>query len=154
MILCRTGLGVVLSCVMWAQVAATPVVPVRSPLEEYSTTIERLVQIQTERYGPREEGGMGSGASLTRQSALGTEVFVSADGDIITNAHVVEEAWKIEVRLHGRGEARAQMIAVEFVDGAGDGESKGAGELGEHEGGECGGIADFYANGCVDQPRK
>ncbi len=119
----RIGLGAVLSCGLWGQVPLAPVPPMRSPLEEFSGTIERLVQkvnpavvqIQSERYGPREDSGMGSAASLTRQSALGTGVFVSADGDIITNAHVVEGAWRIQVRLHGRGEARAQMLEAEVV---------------------------------------
>lgn len=119
----RAGLAVVLSCGLWGQVAVTPVAPVRSPLEEYSSTIERLVQkvnpavlqIQTERYGPRDEAGMGSAASLTRQSTLGTGVFVSADGDIITNAHVVEGAWKIQVRLHGRGDGRIEMLEAELT---------------------------------------
>jgi serine protease Do len=75
-------------------------------LAEFSQSIQALaqhvspsiVQILVTRYGPREETG-GTGAIVSRQRNLGSGVVVGPDGYIITNAHVIEGAQQIRVRL-------------------------------------------------------
>ena len=54
------------------------------------------------------DGPLGSGGSI------GTGVFTTADGEILTNAHVVENATEIRVRLAGETEPReATLLAAD-----------------------------------------
>jgi len=45
--------------------------------------------------------------------SLGTGVIISADGEIITNAHVVEDADEVRVRLAGESEPREVTVLAE-----------------------------------------
>ena len=77
-------------------------------LREVSTSLERLsrrvsqavVQIFSSGYALNESGeGSSNAAVVTRQRATGTGVVLSADGFIVTNAHVVSNANRLRVRL-------------------------------------------------------
>jgi len=77
-------------------------------LREVSTSLERLsrrvsqavVQIFSSGYALSEEAeGSSNTAVVTRQRATGTGVVLSADGFIVTNAHVVNNANRLRVRL-------------------------------------------------------
>jgi serine protease Do len=80
------------------------------PLNEFSRSIRALVvrvspsvvQVLVTRYGPKEENGRAS-AVVGRQQALGSGVIVDPSGYIMTNAHVVENAQQIRVRLVSKG---------------------------------------------------
>ncbi len=61
-----------------------------------------VVQVLVTRYGAREENDR-SGAVVSRQRNLGSGVIVDPDGYIMTNAHVVEGAQQIRVRLTSKG---------------------------------------------------
>lgn len=51
---------------------------------------------------------------LGRGGSVGTGVITTADGEILTNAHVVEDATEIRVRLTGETEPRqAELLAID-----------------------------------------
>src|SRR6266436_2966384 len=59
-----------------------------------------VVQILVTGYGPLEEGEKGSTASVIgRQRAIGSGFVVDASGYIMTNAHVVNGAQRVQVVL-------------------------------------------------------
>jgi serine protease Do len=72
-----------------------------------------VVQIFSTGYAPAEENGEGANtALLARQTSTGSGVILTADGYIVTNNHVVENARKIEVKLPTRGGARTQGMTL------------------------------------------
>ena len=82
--------------------------PAGDPLDQFNASVEELVkkvwpsvvQIQVTSYGPREEFSR-SNTSITvgRQRAVGSGFVIDADGYIMTNAHVVSGAQRIQVVL-------------------------------------------------------
>ena len=76
-------------------------------LPELSSSFENLVnrirpavvQIFSTGYVAQEERDSGSASLLTKQRNTGSGVILSADGYIVTNAHVVRGARRIQVRL-------------------------------------------------------
>ena len=74
-------------------------------LRQFSSSIERtvarvapaVVQIVVTGYGAQEESGRKETALVTRQRAIGSGVIVDPSGYIITNAHVVAGAQRIQV---------------------------------------------------------
>jgi len=75
-------------------------------LSEFSRSIEELsarvnpavVQVLVTGYSGGSQGQVGS--ELTRQASSGSGVILDSDGYIITNAHVVNGAERVEVVLH------------------------------------------------------
>lgn len=99
------------SCWAAAQQATTPTNPQPKPpdsLHDLSTRMEglarrvsrSLVQVFSTGYVLGGEGEPGTNAAVvTRQRATGSGVILSADGYIVTNAHVVSNAHRVRVRL-------------------------------------------------------
>jgi len=90
--------------------AAKPAVAVsRDPLHLFSESIQDLtakvtksvVQIVATGYGLKSEKQASDTALFEPQEAIGAGVILSPDGYIVTNAHVVQGARKIRVRLPG-----------------------------------------------------
>ena len=81
-----------------------------SQLDQLSSSVQALaarvspsvVQVLVTGYEPRKEGG--GMAEVSRQRGLGSGVIVDPDGYIVTNAHAVEGAGRIRVRLVSKGE--------------------------------------------------
>jgi serine protease Do len=71
-----------------------------------------VVQVLVTRYGTREENDR-SGAVVSRQRNLGSGVIVDPDGYIMTNAHVVEGAQQIRVRLTSKGQQTVPSVVAE-----------------------------------------
>src|SRR5258708_2904786 len=64
-----------------------------------------VVQILVTGYGPLEEGEKGSASSVIgRQRAIGSGFVVDSSGYIMTNAHVVNGAQRVQVVLPPTGE--------------------------------------------------
>ena len=56
-------------------------------------------------------------SQLTQGTAIGTGFVISADGEILTNAHVVDGATAVRVRLAGESQARdAQVIGADTTN--------------------------------------
>jgi serine protease Do len=69
-------------------------------LEEVSRKVSpTVVQIVVTRYGPIEKDGQSTAALIGRQRVTGSGVIIDPEGYIITNAHVVSGAQKIQVLL-------------------------------------------------------
>jgi serine protease Do len=71
-----------------------------SSLEDVSQKVSpAVVQIIVTGYGPVEKSGHGNAALIGRQRATGSGVIIDPDGYIITNAHVVFGAQRVQVLL-------------------------------------------------------
>jgi serine protease Do len=102
-------LPICLSLAMAAAWAQSPAVPARADslhalsaqMEALSRNVSRaVVQIFSTGYVVNDEREPGSNAAIvTRQRATGSGVVLSADGYIVTNAHVVSGARKVRVRI-------------------------------------------------------
>lgn len=82
--------------------------PAANPLDAFSRSLETLtgkvrqsvVQIFSTGYAAVEEGENGNASTvISKQRSTGTGVILTDDGYIVTNAHVVRGARKIQVRL-------------------------------------------------------
>ncbi len=93
--------------VLLAQSAAIRPSP-PNPLDDFSNAVERLVQrtapavlqVVTEGFSGGVESGGNAGA-VSRQTGVASCVAVSADGDLITSAHVLNGVRRVRVRLDG-----------------------------------------------------
>jgi serine protease Do len=65
------------------------------------------------RFIPRQQPGPGQGPRQPEARSLGSGFIISADGYILTNAHVVESADEINVRLTDKREFKAKQIGVD-----------------------------------------
>jgi len=89
-------------------------------LEEFSTSVQNLtarvspsvVKIQVTRYRAAEEGSNTDVVS-GKQEAIGSGVIVDPEGYIITNAHVVQAAQKIQVSLQPSGEQSIANVVAQ-----------------------------------------
>jgi serine protease Do len=99
------ALGPVVLCTSVAHAGA---VAVADPLQEFSRSIETLVkqvspsvvQVLVTGYGPvRDENGGDAQLVIGKQQSLGSGVVIDAAGYIMTNAHVVKGARRIQVVL-------------------------------------------------------
>jgi serine protease Do len=101
---------------------ATSAVPGTSdPLLQFSTSVETLVtrvsqsvvQVLVTGYGPVDEG-RGGDADLVvgKQRSLASGVVIDPDGYIMTNAHVVSGAQRIEVVLPDSGSEMSPMRSL------------------------------------------
>ncbi len=87
------------------------------PLHVFSQSIQALtervtksvVQIVATGYGLKTEKEATGTALFEPQEAIGAGVILSPDGYIVTNAHVVQGARKIRVRLPGLEEPRKRI---------------------------------------------
>jgi serine protease Do len=96
--------------VMAPSALAQPVLraPVPDPLVKMNESIDALtrkvwpsvVQIQVSSYGARTEGPQGNaGVVIGRQQSVGSGFVIDAEGYILTNAHVVEGAQRVQIVL-------------------------------------------------------
>ena len=89
---------------------SAPAGPDTNALDQFSTAVESMVQrvspsvvqILATRYGLVEDSARTNMSAGVEQS-VGSGVIVSPDGFVITNAHVVQNAYDIRIRLVPRG---------------------------------------------------
>lgn len=117
-----------LCCLSSAQLQARALPDFTEIVEEHATAVVRIEIEQRSRSdsGGRqipegipealrrffEEGGGGARPPRARQS-LGSGFFISSDGYVVTNNHVVENADNIIVRMSDRREFSAEVIGVD-----------------------------------------
>ncbi len=74
-----------------------------------------IVQITATGYGIAGNEEQGGVSVLSRQRSTGSGVIVSADGYIITNAHVIEGARSIRVKLNGQRRAQDSLFEGKLI---------------------------------------
>jgi putative serine protease PepD len=113
------AVGVLIGRQLVDRTPAPPAVPSRQAID-VSTRVGDLPRIDVgaavEAVGPSvvtisADVGTGDGAG----ESIGTGILTTADGEVVTNAHVVAEASKIRVRLAGETEPRAaRLVAIDL----------------------------------------
>src|ERR1035438_10054007 len=112
-------LSICFFAVMTEALAQPPAAARSDALQDLSAQMEALshnvsravVQIFSTGYVVNDEHQPGSSAALvTRQRATGSGVILSADGYIVTNAHVVSGARRVRVRLADESAAAAGAL--------------------------------------------
>lgn len=89
-------------------------------LNQFSRSLQTLaarvspsvVQVLVTRYGTRDENDQ-SGEVVSRQRNLGSGVIIDPNGFIVTNAHVVEGAHQIRVRLASKGRQTVPSVVAQ-----------------------------------------
>jgi serine protease Do len=93
---------------MAAQSASRPSVA-RNPLDEFSQTVQHLIRevspavvdVVVQSFGGLENESNSRANTVSHQTREGTGVLISADGYLVTNAHVVLTAQRIQIRFGG-----------------------------------------------------
>jgi len=113
--------------------ATAPAAPLRNdPLHVFSQSVQALTEIVTKSvvqivatgYGFANDKESNSTALFEPQEAIGSGVILTSDGYIVTNAHVVQGARRIRVRLPGletpgadgsppRGPVNAKVVGLD-----------------------------------------
>ena len=85
-------------------------------LRDLSDTVSlSVVQITASGYGI-DNGEQRNGISqLSRQRSTGSGIVVSDDGYIMTNAHVIEDARSIRVKLNGQRSAQTSLFDAKVI---------------------------------------
>jgi serine protease Do len=99
--------------------AAEAVPPVS--LTEFSSSLETLVnrvrpsvvQIYSTGYATNEESDSTTASLLSKQHSTGSGIVLAEDGYIVTNAHVVKGARRIQVRLPSRSEVAGRNVTMQ-----------------------------------------
>jgi len=100
--------------------AAEPLPPPLS-LNDFSTSLETLVnrvrpsvvQIYSTGYAASEDSDGTTASLLSKQHSTGSGIILTEDGYIVTNAHVVKGARRIQVRLPSRSEASGRNVTLQ-----------------------------------------
>ena len=79
----------------------------RNPLDEFSQTVQRLIRdvspavvdVVVQSFGGFENESNGRANTVSHQTREATGVLISADGYVVTNAHVVLTAQRIQIRF-------------------------------------------------------
>ena len=96
-----------------AQTAAPPLADLSRSLQDLAAKVSpSVVQIFVTGYAPPDEEDRAASGEPQLERSSGSGVIVDPDGYIVTNAHVVENATRIEVELplDAKGSARGQSI--------------------------------------------
>ena len=103
----RRRLSLVVLCLCLASSVSAQTPTVAPPLADLSRSLQELaarvspsvVQIFVTGYPPPDEDNQGVASEPQLERSSGSGVIVDADGYIVTNAHVVENATRVEVEL-------------------------------------------------------
>ena len=90
-------------------------------LNDFSSSLENLVnrvrpsvvQIYSTGYATSEESDSTTASLLSKQHSTGSGIILTEDGYIVTNAHVVKGARRIQVRLPSRSEASGRNVTMQ-----------------------------------------
>jgi serine protease Do len=80
---------------------------VRNPLDDFSQTVQRLIRdvspavvdVVVQSFGGAETESNGRANTVSHQTREATGVLISADGYLVTSAHVVRTAQRIQIRF-------------------------------------------------------
>src|SRR6266481_3745674 len=95
-----------------------------SSLEQLSSSLQAIarqvepsvVRIFNSAYAIENDGDRNGGAVVSQQRSSGSGILVSADGYIVTNAHVVQGARRLRVRLNkGVSKAGSHLVNAKLI---------------------------------------
>src|SRR6266446_3535159 len=85
-------------------------------LQDLSAAISpSVVQITGTGYGLGSDGQHTGASVLSRQRSTGSGIVVTADGYIMTNAHVIEGSRSIRVKLNGLANGHASPFDAKLI---------------------------------------
>jgi serine protease Do len=85
-------------------------------LRELAASISpSVVQVVATGYGIRTDDQDGGASVITRERSTGSGVILSVDGYIMTNAHVIEGARSIRVKLNGQPGAQSSLLEAKLI---------------------------------------
>ena len=95
----------------------------RNPLDDFSQTVQRLIRdvspavvdVVVQSFGGLENQSNGRANTVSHQTREATGVLISADGYVVTNAHVVLTAQRIQIRFGDTPAGRRPPVQAEIV---------------------------------------